>query len=354
MAMYHHKPYSRRRYKKKKGRKVIVVLVLLIAAGIYMLSRLKDENEKDYSVNPDMDKILEIDEGEDQIPDDEGEIEVRQSEPAVEVVREVAPEVVEVEDTGVTSQEAKDLIAEGEGHISKDEVIVARFKLNDVLHRDLSSLDRTKVKAMLSELSKDWLFSTKVHDDDKLVASYFVQGGDNLGAIGSKFKVPHQILVKINGLSSDRALRAGSTIKVVNGPFHIIIDRSSFTLDLYLQNTFVKSYYVGLGKDGNETPVGKWRVKIGGKMIQPPWWDKKAGKTYHASDADYPLGARWIAIEGLDENTKPRTGFALHGTKEPKTIRSKSSNGCIRLINDDIVELYSLLTPVYSIVRIVD
>ena len=89
-------------------------------------------------------------------------------------------------------------------------------------------------------------------------------------------------------------------------------------------------------------------------MVQPPWWDEKAGKTYYATDADYPLGARWIAIEGLDENTKSRTGFALHGTKEPESIRTKSSNGCIRLIDEEIIELYGMLYPVHSLVQIVD
>lgn len=355
MAKYYHKPYNRRRYKKKKkGRKVIVVLVLLIAAGIYMLNRSKDENEEDYSVNPDMDKILKIDEPDaeikDQIPDAAPKVEVAESVP----VAEPAPKVVEVEDTGVTSEEAKALIAEGESHISAGEVITARFKLNGSLNRELSSLDRAKVKAMLTRLSEDWLFSKKVLEGDTLVTTYSVMGGDNLGAIGSKYKVPHQILVKINALSSDRALRAGSNIKVVKGPFHAIVDCSSFTMDLYLQNTFVKSYRIGIGKKESVTPLGRWRVKAGKKMVQPPWLDKAAGKIYHASDADYPLGARWIEIEGLDEDNKHRTGIALHGTKEPESIGTMCSNGCIRLINEEIIEVFGMLYEVHSIVQIVD
>lgn len=362
MSKYYHKPYSRRRGKKKKGKKIIVVLILLIAAGIYMLNRSGDDNGEDKSIDLDMDELLAIDEPEAKqearIPDEPAKVEVRESKPAAKVVEKfakvAAPKVVEVEDTGVTSKEAKDLIAKGEGHIAKDEVLAARFELNDALLRELSSLDRQKVKGMLTLLANDWLFSKKVLEGDTLVTTYSVMSGDNLGAIGNTYKVPHQILVKINRLSSDRALRAGSNIKVINGPFHVIIDRSSFTMDLYLQNTFVKSYDVGLGKEGSETPVGRWRVKDGGKMVQPPWFDEKAGKTYHASDADYPLGARWIAIEGLDANTKTRTGFALHGTKEPETIRTKSSNGCIRLINEEIIEVYGLLYPVHSLVQIVD
>jgi lipoprotein-anchoring transpeptidase ErfK/SrfK len=106
--------------------------------------------------------------------------------------------------------------------------------------------------------------------------------------------------------------------------------------------------------EGKETPVGEWCVKTGGKMVQPPWFDGETGKEYYKDDPDYPLGARWIAIKGLDENTKSRTGFALHGTKEPETIGVRSSRGCIRLIDKDVIELYGLLAPVHSRVRIVD
>ena len=322
-----------------------------------MINRSRDDSTEVDPIDPDMADILAIDEPDepgrrsaDKVSEDLAKIEVR------ETVRKESPlpEVLKIEDKGVTSEEAKALIAEGESHIASGEIIAARVKLNDVLNLELSNIDRHKVKATMAELSNDWLFSKKPYDADKLVTTYFVRSGDNLESIGRKYKVEYQLLVRINGLSSDRALRAGSTIKVVNGPFHVIVDRSSFTLDLYLQNTFVKSYYVGLGRDESETPVGRWRVKSGGKLVQPPWWDQKAGKTYYASDADYPLGARWIAIEGLDENTKSRTGFALHGTKEPETIRTKSSNGCIRLINEDVIELYALLSPVHSLVRIVD
>jgi len=354
VSKYYHKPYSRRRRSKNTGKKVIVVLILLIAAGIYMLNKSSDGNEEDKSINVNMKKILEIDESdatqEDQIPDEPAEVEDRESKPA----EEVAPKAVEVEDTGVTSKEAKDLIAEGEEHISKDEVIAARFKLNDAMHRDLSSLDRKNVKAMLTVLANDWLFSKEVHDGDTLVTTYSVQSGDNLGAIGSKYKVPHQILVKINGLSSDRALRAGSTIKVVNGPFHAIVDRSSFTMDLYLQETFVKSYGVVVGKKETPTPLGRWRVMAGKKMVQPPWHDKAVGKVYYSIDPEYPLGARWIEIEGLDESNKERTGIALHGTKEPESIGTMCSNGCVRLTDEEIIEVFGMLYPIHSIVQIVD
>jgi lipoprotein-anchoring transpeptidase ErfK/SrfK len=35
------------------------------------------------------------------------------------------------------------------------------------------------------------------------------------------------------------------------------------------------------------------------------------------------------------------TGFRIHGTSEPWTIGLNVSSGCIRLVNDDVVDLYN-------------
>ncbi len=125
-------------------------------------------------------------------------------------------------------------------------------------------------------------------------------------------------------------------------------------MDLYLQNTFVRSFPIGLGRAGDETPTGVWRVKPGGKLISPTWTDPDTGKRYEAEDPDYPLGSRWIGLEGVKGEAVGREGFALHGTKDPIQIGSATSRGCIRLHNGDVILAYNLLEPGYSRVDIVD
>ncbi|HPY76430.1 MAG TPA: L,D-transpeptidase, partial [Anaerohalosphaeraceae bacterium] len=61
-----------------------------------------------------------------------------------------------------------------------------------------------------------------------------------------------------------------------------------------------------------------------------------------------------IGLEGLEGDAKGRTGFAIHGTKDPETIGTQSSKGCIRLYNGDVIELYNLLFAGYSQVRVAD
>lgn len=224
-----------------------------------------------------------------------------------------------------------------------------------MLEKPLGFEEQAAVKATLAELSNKWLFSRDPYAGDTLTGTYKVQPGDLLEKIAKNHKVPYEILMTINNIKRPQQLRAGETIKIINGPFHAIIYRSTFTMDLYLGNkTYVKTYGVGLGEEGLETPTGKWRVAKGGKLVKPTWTDPKTGRTYVADDPDYPLGSRYIGLEGIEGNAIDRTGFAIHGTKEPETIRTRSSRGCIRLLNGEVIELYNLLTPELSEIRVVD
>lgn len=253
-----------------------------------------------------------------------------------------------------SSEHAKASVEEALKLRDAGKIIEARELLNDTLNEKLSPNLRSAVKFQLSKLAETWLFSREVLNGDKLTGYYLVQGGDHLERIAKKYKVPYEILMQINGIDRPELLRAGQQIKVIEGPFNVVVYKSNFTMDLYLQDKYIKTYRVGLGRKEYETPSGRWQVESGGKLIRPTWTDPDTGKTYVGSDPDYPLGSRWIAIEGIDDVTKLRSGFAIHGTKEPDSIGTRSSRGCIRLYNGDVVEVYNLLYGGISEVQIKD
>jgi hypothetical protein len=232
-------------------------------------------------------------------------------------------------------------------------IIEARDRLNELLPM-LQGQERAFVKEQLAQLSERWLFTKQVLPDDKLCTMYKVSPGDALEKVGRHYNVPFEALMLINGIDKAESLQAGATIKVVNGPFHARISRSTFTMDIYLQNTYVKSFPVGLGKQGMETPMGRWRVAAGGKLIKPRWTDPDTGRTYEPDDADYPLGSRWIGLEGLEGASVGKKGFAIHGTKDPQQIGTQGSRGCIRLHNGDAVTVYNLLAAGASLVDVID
>jgi LysM repeat protein len=232
-------------------------------------------------------------------------------------------------------------------------IIEARDRLNELIPM-LKGAQRAFVKEQLSQLSEKWLFSKQVFPEDKLCTNYKVSPGDALEKIGRNYNVPYETLMRINGIDKPELLQAGATIKVINGPFHARIYRSTFTMDIFLQNTYVKSFPVGLGKQSRETPTGRWKVADGGKLIKPRWTDPDTGRTYEPDDPDYPLGSRWIGLEGLEGEAQGKTGFAIHGTNDPQQIGTQGSRGCIRLHNGNAVEVYNMLMPGVSIVDVVD
>ena len=234
------------------------------------------------------------------------------------------------------------------------EVIDARNKLNKLLQTSVTPEQRRTIKDAMAEMSEDWLFGPAVFAGDMLCDTYTVKRGDLLEIIGRRLKVPYEVLMQINSISRPQALQAGRALKVVHGPFHAKVYRSTFTMDLYLQDMYVRSFKVGLGAPGSETPTGLWRVKEGGKLVQPPWYDKRTNRTYKATDPDYPLGSRWIALDGVEGNAKGQIGFAIHGTKDPNQIGTAASQGCIRMFNGDVVLMYNLLFPLYSQVEVLD
>jgi LysM repeat protein len=258
--------------------------------------------------------------------------------------------------TAEANPQVAELITEAMTYIEAKpaRIIDAREKLNETLSLPMSEQQRAFVKKRLSELADKWLFSRTIFPQDKLTGSYKVLPGDLLAGIGKQFKVPYEILAEINNMSRPEALQAGDTIKVINGPFHVRVYRSTFTMDLYLQDTFVRSFPVGLGKPGMETPTGLWVVKKDGKMISPKWTDPISGRTYEPEAPDYPLGSRWIGLEGIEGEAIGRTGFAIHGTKDTNGIGVADSQGCIRLHNGDAVLVYNLLEPGESRIEVVE
>jgi lipoprotein-anchoring transpeptidase ErfK/SrfK len=239
-------------------------------------------------------------------------------------------------------------------HAQPSDTIAARNKLNQTLSMSLTPQQRQTVKTEMAKLAESWLFGPAAFAGDTLCDTYLVKRGEQLGVIGRRMKVPHEFLMQINHIPRPEALQAGRPLKVVKGPFHAKVYRSTFALDLYLQDTYVRSFKVGLGKTGHETPVGVWRVQEGGKLVRPTWTDPDTQRVYKASDPDYPLGSRWIALEGVSGAAQGRTGFAIHGTKDPEQIGTAGSRGCIRMYNEDVVLVYIQLVPLYSQVEVLE
>ena len=246
------------------------------------------------------------------------------------------------------------LFEQGLSAFTAEDYITARDKLAQAIKLGLDDQQESEARELLNQAANVWMFSRKVFENDKLCSRYKIVTGDLLVNIGKKLDVPYQLLMRINRITDPANLRAGETIKVVNGPFHVVVDRGQFQISIYLGDSLVRTYPVTIGQPGRETPTGLWLVKVGKKQINPAWSDPDTGKYYYPDDQENPLGERWIGLDGLEGDAKGRTGFGIHGTIMPNEIGTAASRGCIRLLNEDVEELYDMLTEGKSQIRVIN
>ena len=160
---------------------------------------------------------------------------------------------------------------------------------------------------------------------------YEVKKGDNLTRIAKQHQVTVGFIKKVNGLADDRVI-PGKKLKIPTYKLNILIDKSDNTLILKGDGQILKTYTVSTGKN-NSTPVGVF--KITDKLENPTWY--KAGAVLPPGDKDNQLGSRWLGITAK--------GYGIHGTIEPESIGQQVTAGCVRMNNEEVEELYSLVPP---------
>jgi lipoprotein-anchoring transpeptidase ErfK/SrfK len=136
-------------------------------------------------------------------------------------------------------------------------------------------------------------------------------------------------------------------------PGTIVIDTGAKFLYLVEDRSTARRYAIAVGREGLQF---KGNVTVGDKQEWPRWiptkeMQQREPKHYGQykdgmnGGPDNPLGARAIYLYQGRQDTHLR----IHGTNQPQSIGSAASNGCFRMINDHVMDLYrrvKLGTPV--------
>ena len=226
-------------------------------------------------------------------------------------------------------------------------------KAKDALAKEDYVAARDDVEKVLATCSKDssiWsecveilgkantgIFSTDVPAPEKV--SYTIKEGDNLISIAKRFGTTVAAIQKSNSLSpSNPTIYPGKTLRIMTAKWRVEVIKREFRLYLYNGDKLFKVYTVGVGRQGR-TPSGVF--KISGKSVEPDWYYN--GKTIPYGNKENVLGTRWMAlkpIKGTDTNLR---GYGIHGTWQPESVGTQCSNGCIRMRNEDVEELFSII-----------
>lgn len=105
---------------------------------------------------------------------------------------------------------------------------------------------------------------------------------------------------------------------LMRATYSITINVGARTLTLFKNGKWFKSYPVGVGKPATPTPKGTFTI---------------INKAYKPGG---PFGERWLGLN--------KKGYGIHGTNNPSSIGKAVSNGCVRMYNKDVIELYNLVS----------
>jgi len=248
-----------------------------------------------------------------------------------------------------SSERASKLLATGMDELSREDLVAARSHLSEAVTLGLSDKDLIEARAALVRIGAATVFSSAILADDPLVRRHVVAGGESLGKIASKYDVTADLLAAINNIANKNIIRVGQELKVVQGPFHAKVDKKTYRMDIYLQDTFVRQYQVGLGAN-DSTPTGEWSV--GTKLTNPTYYPPRGGDIVAADDPQNPLGEHWIELIGVAGSAVGQERYGVHGTIAPESIGKSESLGCIRMHNADVAEVFTLLVTKKSRVQV--
>ena len=168
---------------------------------------------------------------------------------------------------------------------------------------------------------------------------YTVKAGDNLTRIARKYDASIGLIRILNRKKND-FLRVGERLKIIRGALTIHVSKSSYFLVVLLASSglYLQGYEVGLGKN-DKTPIENFIIKT--KQKNPAWYTVENGKTLRIPPEDKRnvLGTRWM---GFEEKGHYR-GFGIHGTRYPESIGKNMSNGCVRMRNEEVEQLFEII-----------
>lgn len=150
---------------------------------------------------------------------------------------------------------------------------------------------------------------------------HIVKRGETLAGISLDYRTPMETLISTNQLINPNLLLVGQKLEIPGIPepstipYEILVSLASRRLTLMKNGQVVKVYPIAIGQMLSATPVGEFVI------------------VNRAPNPGGPYGAMWLSLSKIH--------YGIHGTNNPASIGSAVSKGCIRMFNQDVLELSS-------------
>ncbi len=120
----------------------------------------------------------------------------------------------------------------------------------------LTPAQRTKLNALLDQVAGTVIYSR----EHRLLKAHIVALNESLDTIATQYNVPAGLLAKINGIGDPNSLKPGDELKVVQGPFHAVVDLAAGELTLMLDGQYAGRFPVAIA-GGVQEIAGNYVVR---------------------------------------------------------------------------------------------
>ncbi|MUK90517.1 L,D-transpeptidase family protein [Ornithinibacillus sp. L9] len=158
-----------------------------------------------------------------------------------------------------------------------------------------------------------------------------VRPGETLNQIALDYRVDLATILRANPGMNPNVIYPGQSIEIPSYPspdtipYEIDISINNRSLRLLRNGVLQKQYPIAVGRILHETPVGEYII------------------INKAPNPGGPFGTMWMSLS--------KQHYGIHGTNDPSSIGKAVSRGCVRMYNQDVEELASIV-PIGTRVRI--
>lgn len=175
-----------------------------------------------------------------------------------------------------------------------------------------------------------------------------IEKGEIVERIAARHKIGAGLVHHLNDELDERKLRVGQELKLLDlstGGLELVVEKSVYRLYAWRRlanggRALVICVPVGLGAADSPTPTG--RTTIVKRVLHPDWTHPVTHKVFKDGDPENVLGGYWIALDAAGIG---KGGIGLHGYTgdvAANWIERGASNGCVRMLQNDIDRVFHL------------
>jgi lipoprotein-anchoring transpeptidase ErfK/SrfK len=241
--------------------------------------------------------------------------------------------------------EASAQLARARAYESQGALAAARPLYLKALACPASPAEKADIETRLGRIDAELVLTPSAMPEK---VDYLVKDGDSVDKIAKNLGASRRLIQRSNQIKDVNRIRPGDVLRVLTGQFSVLVSKSQNDMIVYMNDAFFKRYRVATGKFGR-TPLGTFVVSD--QIVEPTWW-RPDGKEIPYGDKENILGTRWMALKATGDTPAVR-GYGIHGTWDDASVGQPVSQGCVRMKNSDVEELFDIV-PVGTPVVIVE